>query len=1211
MMKSKPLIAHQIPLLGKHLIEASAGTGKTFNITRLYLRLLLEQELTVQQILVMTFTKDATEELRGRIDNFIRYALNHWHQLSQSDEFFIAINDKVPVKKVQLLLKQALLFLDEAAIYTIHGFCKSVLTQHAFTTGVAFNANMDNQSQGIQLNAVEDWYRQLASDKSDQFLMVAEFWSSPQALISHFSRAIHQSSPLQLVPESDLIKNFTELVTHSISTLNAHKEQLTNHLILNKPVAEQHQREAELDSLMQWLADVELDHQTLTKPMPDAFIDGRRYGRSTQKLLIKEIFTPVNEVKKQAKLLLKKIAKAKALAVVRQGIYQIRAAIEKQKLTTNILTFDDLISRLYQQLVTPQGKHLAQLLFDQFPVALVDEFQDTDPQQFSIIRSIYYHQRQAGLFMIGDPKQAIYGFRGGDVFAYLSARKDCDHCWLMDTNWRSSDSMITGYNRLFCGDNENQLSTKTFGYGIEYYPVKASEQAINKQLIDKKYSSLQFVHFALQDQKNTVNQEFRKEMATWCANEIVRLFNAPEKNTIVASDIALLVRDGREALDVKTALTLAGLPSVFLSNKSNLLQSEQTTQLLQLLKGILYSESERFFSAAIACQLLPYPAEKFYQLKNDQHAWQALKWNFQQLRTVWQNHGFITMALQLMHDHMSVSGDNADRVLTNLLHLFELLQSASQRRRQPQELYTWFEQQIHTDAADVETELRLESEENLIRIVTQHGCKGLEYPIVFIPFATRHKHPLKAGIRHLSVIEYHDSNGELLTSLDGSDEAKKIMADEAYAESIRLLYVAVTRAEKRCYLLTTAFEHYHLSPLGQTIKMATKSAILPQLQKLAEHQPFAIGVELIDKPLIAMQYKGAISHEEKSQTTKFTGTIERDWWLSSFTALSRNIRDNGLSLPDRDTGSDIMPSPLVTNESSPSLRFELPKGAHSGNLLHDILEHLHFSQPEWQQTLRRSLLKYGALPKGFTSEHLIDWLTGILHCPLDCPLHFSLPEHSTLLASSVLVSAQEKAQSLSLSSLLPQQTMREAEFYFPLNDAKTEELANLLTDHRNKKRHNAQTDLSKAYPASQVELAVSARLNGMMHGFIDLLFEHQGKYYVCDYKSNYLGDNHHCYQSLDMQKNIETHYYDLQYLIYALALHRYLAITVSDYSIEQHFGGVYYLYLRGMSVEQKNQGCGVYFSQIDAAELKQLNRLFSKDTLFAQQKANTSLGEKN
>jgi exodeoxyribonuclease V beta subunit len=298
MMKSKPLIAHQIPLQGKHLIEASAGTGKTFNITRLYLRLLLEQELTVQQILVMTFTKDATEELRGRIDNFIRYALNHWHQLSQTDEFFIAINDKVPVNKVQLLLKQALLFLDEAAIYTIHGFCKSVLTQHAFSTGISFDANMENQCIDIQRNAVEDWYRQLASDKSEQFLTVAEFWPCPQALISHFNRAINQSSPLQLVSESELIEHFTVLVRHSISTLTAHREQLITHLISIKPLAEQSQRETELDSLMQWLAEVAVDHQSLAQPMPDAFIDGRRYGRSKQKQLIKEIFTPVNEVKK-------------------------------------------------------------------------------------------------------------------------------------------------------------------------------------------------------------------------------------------------------------------------------------------------------------------------------------------------------------------------------------------------------------------------------------------------------------------------------------------------------------------------------------------------------------------------------------------------------------------------------------------------------------------------------------------------------------------------------------------------------------------------------------------------------------------------------------------------------------------------------------------------------------------------------------------------
>lgn len=1190
-MKFKPLIAHQIPLLGKHLIEASAGTGKTYNITRLYLRLLLEQELTVEQILVMTFTKDATEELRGRIDNFIRYALNNWQTLITTDEFFIAIEQKVATDKAQWLLKRALLFLDQAAIFTIHGFCKSVLSQHAFSTGVAFNADMDTQHSDLPMTAVQDWYRQLASDSSEQFLMIAEFWPTPVNFLNHFNRVIHSDSSLQLISEASHLENFSQLVGRAISNLTSQQQQLASYLISGKSIAVQQQRQCEFDHLLQWLDNVQRDYKNVVVPMPDAFIDGRRFGRSPHKQLIKDIFEPVSKVKIQYKSLLKTIAKAKALTIVRQGIYQIRETLTQHKLSANILTFDDLITRLHLKLRSDAKQHLAQTLYTQFPVALVDEFQDTDPKQFAIIKALYFDQKQAGLFMIGDPKQAIYGFRGGDVFAYLSARKDCDHCWLMDTNWRSSDTMIAGYNRLFVGDSQGQSPTKTFAYGIEYFAVKAAVNASQKQLLDSQYAPLQFVHFSSEDKPSKVSQDYRKVMATWCANEITRLLNATDHNNIQARDIALLVRDGGEALDIKTALSLAGLPSVYLSNKSNLLDSEQSKQLLQLLKGILLCENDSFFSAAVACQLLPYSVAAFYQLKQDQLAWQGLQWQFQQLRELWQSRGFITMALQLMHQHMCITGDNTDRVLTNLLHLFELLQSASQRHRQPQQLYTWFEQQIHSNNADTETELRLESEDNLIRIVTQHGSKGLEYPIVFIPFATRHKNPLKAGNSYVSVIEYHDSNGQLITSLDGSDQAKQTMAEEAYAESIRLLYVAVTRAEKRCYLLTTAFEHYHLSPLGQTMKMAAKSDIYPQLQLLAAELPDAIGAELIDQPLLADSYHQQPHSDTLSQVAQFSGSIERDWWLSSFTALSRNIRNNGLSTPDRDNETINLATAEENPQPTSLLRFELPKGANSGNLLHNILERVNFSQPDWQPTLDRSLLQYGQLPNGFSEQELINWLNSVLDCPLDNDYQSK--------SNSGGWSAHSEQHMFNLSSLSAAQTMREAEFYYPLKQAKTEQLAILLTDHRNRARTKLGADRNPALTPSQLQLTLAAQLNGMMHGYIDLIFEYQGKYYLADYKSNYLGSDHQDYQTQQMQINIETHHYDLQYLIYALALHRYLASAITDYQVEQHFGGVYYLYLRGMSSEQKHRGCGVYFQAITAAELAQLDQLFSGQAVLS------------
>ena len=274
-------------------------------------------------------------------------------------------------------------------------------------------------------------------------------------------------------------------------------------------------------------------------------------------------------------------------------------------------------------------------------------------------------------------------------------------------------------------------------------------------------------------------------MATWCANEIVRLLANPTLN-MVSGDIALLVRDGTEAADIKMALNACDLASVFMSNRANLLQSDETKHLLQVLKGILFLENDRLYTAALASPLMGFKRDKLLQLQQDEQQWQHLKISFEKLRNEWQFKGFISMALQLMHQHFHIdmSDDNdsdADRILTNLLHLFELLQGASQRHRHPQELLFWFEQQSQIDNPEVEAELRLESDENLIRIITQHGSKGMEYPVVFVPFATRHKDPLKFGPRNVTFIEHHDDNGGVHHSLDGTEDAKLRMASEAYA----------------------------------------------------------------------------------------------------------------------------------------------------------------------------------------------------------------------------------------------------------------------------------------------------------------------------------------------------------------------------------------------------------------------------------------------
>ncbi len=1245
------LVAHTIPLQGKHLIEASAGTGKTFNITRIYLRLLLEKNLTVEQILVMTFTKDATEELRGRIDAFIRDALNNWDKLSVEDEYFIAIAKHVAADDAKVRLKQALLYLDEASIFTIHGFCKRVLTQHAFSSGQSFNLAMESDCNDVLLESTQDWYRVLGQKSPSEFLLISEFWATPHAFVNQFAKAIGRNNTLDLIDEVSVINNFVDLVKQASKSLENNNAELVAYLVDVKKGKDRELRELELQQLIDWLlllenllvTDLPSALELVNGKMADAFIDGKRYSRSQHKAELLEIFEPVKQVKALAKKLSKSINRARALTIVREGIYSIRADVNNKKHTRDLVSFDDLITRLANQLcvtrccegvdleglnlsrdldgdlrcnsiqtqVLGENNLLAELLFKQYPVALVDEFQDTDPQQFTILQAIYYHQSSAALYMIGDPKQAIYGFRGGDVFAYLAARSGCDYQWVMDTNWRSSEAMIQGYNRLFYGNNLSELPRDVFKYSIEYSPVNASPKAKEKQLDDASYKALQFIHFSPEKSRGVVPQSFRPTMSKWCANEIIRLLNSDL--SIQPQNIAILVRDGTEAKVIKEALDNAGLASVFMSNRSNLLKSEQTKQLVQVLKGILFVENDRYFSAALASDLLGFTPNKMYLIQHDELAWQNLKLSFLTLKQEWESKGFIGMALKLMHEHFTGFSQDKDRILTNLLHLFELLQSASQRHKQPQELLYWFEQQAQQDNPDIEAELRLESDDDLIRIVTQHGAKGLEYPIVFVPFATRFKDPLKFGASAVTFIEYHDEQGNLALSLDGTEKAKQAMADEAYAEAVRLLYVAVTRAEQRCYLLTVEFDKCENSPLGQTLLWNKETDVKQSIQQLVQDNPNDIGfVAVDDNETVEEGYFTHAFNTDDAATLsaeKFTGKIERDWWLSSFTALSKNLKHKGISRPDRDNELDEQDnlllssvlSNMVNNESNlttdfnqaSQLRFVIEKGAHTGNLLHNIFEKLEFDQPNWAEAFEWPLSKYGELPVGYSESDLQHWLEQVLTASL-----VSLPSLQQTHVEGAEILGSNTSE-FCLQDLSKDRCIVESEFYFPMNATNTSDLTSLLAQHRKEQIIVSDNSLLNAHLIAQiqeVQLPHYHKLKGMMHGFIDLIFEQDGKFYVCDYKSTFLGEDFSFYTQEAMRADIEHNHYDLQYLIYSLALHRYLSFALPDYDPQEHFGGIYYLYLRGVTNDPNHLGAGVYYRSITINELESLDAIFTGES---------------
>ncbi len=1151
------LEAHSIPLTGMHLIEASAGTGKTYNITRLYLRLLLEKKLTVEQILVMTFTKDATQELKGRIDDTLRDALQNWTELVSQDPFYQSLAQNIDAQEAKLILKRALLFIDEAAIFTIHGFCQRVLNQYAFNAQISLDASLSPDMHTPMLQAVQDWYRKLAKTDELRFLQLAEFWNTPETFIDSFAKAILQDIPIKVIEKDEIKSKFHAKLRRALEDIENAEAMLTEALIEIKKGKDRETRISELKELKGWLsASIENFEHSFTTPT-FAFADGRRFARSKHKTAIVEAFTQLNEVKKEQGNLAKTFAKADAYIIAKDGIAQVKALIVDEKDQQNILGFDDLVEKLAQCVANDSA--LALQLFSDYPVALVDEFQDTDSAQYTIINQIYGAKDDACVFMIGDPKQAIYGFRGGDVFAYLSARSQCHYQWVMDTNWRSSKGMINAYNRLFYGNSLDEAPVDVFKYNIKYLPVKPSVKAKTELICQQNFKPLQIIDFVSED---TVKQSARVDMAHWCASEIHRLLS--EEQHLSAKDFAVLIRDSGEAQQIKKALDERGLASVFLSNRDNLFSSMEAKQLFNLLRGVIELENEQLYSCALTTMFLGYTPEAFLALQQNEIGWQEQKQVFEYLRDVWQGQGFMPMALSFLHDHFQIDSSQKDRVLTNILHLFELLQEASNTHRLPQELLFWFEQQLTNDAVNTEAELRLESDANLIKIVTQHGSKGLEYPVVFVPFATRYKNPLRVGSRNVSLIEYHLADGSKATSLGGDDEQKIAMANEAHAEAVRLLYVAITRAEQRCYLLTANFEKSELSPLGLTMALSADESLSQQLLELSSTTD-DIGYHGVEFDQVRIEeFAGDPIEVSESQASVavFNGKIERDWWLSSFTALSRNMRHQGISAPDRDETDDAEDS----STTDLSLRFTLTKGAQAGNLLHEMLEYNSFDTPNWQETIEKNQHRYQDILSKDQISDLVSWLEEIVDTPL--------------------VNATDNPNLFTLSDIQHEKTLRECEFYFPMEETKLPQLIELLTNHR-KSNPNRRSTYNK-----RVYLPFIKQLKGMMHGFIDLVFEHEGKYYVCDYKSSHLGHQLNDYKHVNLAEHMEDHHYDLQYLIYSLALHRYLQHQLPDYQPEQHFGGIYYLYLRGMTPTTQ-ESTGVYFRKILSSELQALDDVFS------------------
>ncbi|PSU45427.1 exodeoxyribonuclease V subunit beta, partial [Photobacterium aphoticum] len=808
------------PLHGARLIEASAGTGKTFTIASLYLRLLLghgsdasrhAQELTVEQILVVTFTEAATAELRDRIRARIHDARLAFSRGVSKDPVIAPLLAEIPDHKAAAaILLNAERQMDEAAIYTIHGFCQRMLTQNAFESGSRFNNEFITDEAPLKQLVVADYWRRnfyhlphgLASE-------VRQLWASPAALLKDIGNSL-TGAPVRLsVPP--LSASLEQLHADNMTRIDAMKALWREHagdleaVIAGSGV---NKRSYTKKSLPAWLAEVS---QWAALPTEDYTLPDK-LERFHQQVLIEKTpkgEPPVHAVFEAIADLLDNPANLRD-PLIAHAIEACRVLLAQAKARKGWLSFDDLLTQLSAAIDHDQDGLLTSRIRSQYPVAMIDEFQDTDPLQYSIFSQIYQEQPECGLFMIGDPKQAIYAFRGADIFTYIQARRQVTDHYTLDTNWRSTADMVASVNTIF----QTPDSPFIYDQDITFLPVNHSPKAADRSwhLEQQRQPALTFWLQGAEAGKPLPKGSYQDAMATATAAQIQHILTASqqgaayfadgdEHHAIEAGNIAVLVRTGSEGKLIKHALAEQGIASVYLSNRDSVFSSAEAADVQRLLQAVLTPEDERALRAALASSLFALTAVELDTLNNSEIEWEAAINSFKGFRKLWQTRGVMPMLRSVMAQHQIaerlLADEGGERRLTDLLHLGELLQAASQTLDSDYGLLRWLAENMAEPNGNVDEQiLRLESERNLVQIVTIHKSKGLEYDLVFMPFVCSYREVDSKG-----EVKYHDeANHETVLDIAKQAEAIEKADKERLAEDLRLIYVALTRAVYGCYV---------------------------------------------------------------------------------------------------------------------------------------------------------------------------------------------------------------------------------------------------------------------------------------------------------------------------------------------------------------------------------------------------------------------------
>ncbi|MEG1734066.1 MAG: exodeoxyribonuclease V subunit beta [Comamonas sp.] len=1230
------LDAFQFPLWGSRLIEASAGTGKTWTIAALYLRLVLghggeqgfNRPLMPPDILVMTFTRAATRELSDRIRDRLVNAVKCFRGEQEPEEHDVFLRDlraaypEGPLRAAAAWrLDMAAQCMDDAAIHTIDAWCQRMLREHAFDSGNLFDETLEADESQRQIEAAQDYWRQQCYPLSGELLeQVLQVWPHVGALVGDM-----QSLQREAVPAEAGAGSLAECVAQ------ARQQRCQALQALAEGWADKAQRlqtwlDAQLDGngalwdkrklqpgrytgwlaqIAAWAADplnstLELTDAARKRLSPEGMAEA--FKGSTMDLLLPTEFAQLQQ-------LLGQLARIPSMAVVLRlhAAAQVRQRLQWLKRQAGTFGFADMLQRLDGALAGENGAALRASILAQYPVALIDEFQDTSPLQYRLFEQIYRtadNDAESALLLIGDPKQSIYGFRGADIYSYLQARQATEgRHYVLGTNFRSTQALVAAVNHWFAeaekrpGEGAFMFRQSSAENPLPFEAVVANGRAEVLMTGAQPMAALTVAWDGSVSDEPLSNDAIRRRFAEHCADRIVQWlmdeatgFAQPGKplQRLRPADIAVLVRTGKEAAAVRRALAQRSVASVYLSDQDSVFASDEAQDLLYWLRAVAAPLDAMAARAGLATRLMGLTLDELAWLAADEEAFDAQSEQLRELHSLWLRHGVLAMLRQTLYRFQLparwLAELGGERRLTNYLHLAELLQTASAQLEGEQALIRWLATQIEQPGSGGEAQIvRLESDADLVKVVTVHKSKGLEYPVVCLPFAGSFRLMERRGTAYLSLPVQGEAGPARELVLDYDDEQLAQADRERLREDLRLFYVALTRPRHALWMGMAPMKRGNgkacvneKGSAGYLLAGDEAQSLPGWRQQLGALADGCEQIAVLDLPAQLPELQLWQSPEAAPAllaAPQYAAEFDRRWGIGSFTSLTRAMAAPSVpvlpvvSLHPADDEVQTATPDAADNASAntlpdallPGLPMQVApvaavwhrfmRGPVVGNFLHDQLEWLMgegFDLPqvpdeagEFSALETRLLRRCERAGRKDQALDVLRWLRAVVHQPLPT------------LQTSLVQLGREQA------------LLAEMEFWLPAHKLSAPRIDALCRQY--------------ILPGLPRPALPQRELHGMLMGFADLVFSHQGRYWVLDYKTNHLGPDAGAYTPQALAHAMLAHRYDVQAALYLLALHRLLRSRLGQaYEPAQQLGGALYYFLRGIDGETQGmhvQGC--------------------------------------